>query len=515
MDFSYEEQAELSKLNEYYNKLEEFLKNNKKLTYMGLDYAVVHDLTLFTVDPDFSFETLEEDINTIIKTIPAMKQIFAKPFIHLKEQNVILPTESVRIINNNTIQHISSHSELWSDVKKDEIKPIKLLTRTYEDNYGIYENLIFCKTVDEILAFARSNLRILQELIYTNQTIEINLLERVNHLNYFLALGKLHTGYSRNFDSYYGVSMRCLNKLQFIMSTLVPRLKRPVYKNNKVRPKNLKTRKTNILSMHRDYHQIYKLSKYFSLHHIGAIKEFEEVDLKSLQKNYFRFCMLLAIFSIGHFNFDCDKDKEITFSRLNMNFQFKAWKLKLKGIKVKEHSVLSLCIEKDTTYTILLIPTILKETDELLKSIQEEESADEYIICSPYEELDSCLEISMTSLESFRRIQRILLRGMIYSDNSREDCPFCNHRLVLNEEASVPNRPVYECVSCRTIIEYGYCTKSKKTYSYTRIAGLAKPRIEGDPWLMKRKLEAQMYFRNITNISEDMEILCPYCNNVH
>ena len=121
MDFSYEEQAELSKLNEYYNKLEEFLKNNKKLTYMGLDYAVVHDLTLFTVDPDFSFETLEEDINTIIKTIPAMKQIFAKPFIHLKEQNVILPTESVRIINNNTIQHISSHSELWSDVKKDEI----------------------------------------------------------------------------------------------------------------------------------------------------------------------------------------------------------------------------------------------------------------------------------------------------------------------------------------------------------------------------------------------------------
>ncbi|MCM1130324.1 MAG: hypothetical protein NC087_02565 [Anaeroplasma bactoclasticum] len=514
MDFSYEEQAEFSKLSEYYAKLEQFLKNNKKLTYMELDYAVVHDLTLFTVEPDFSFEALEEDINNIIKTIPAMKQIFAKPFIHLKEQNVILPTESVRIINNNTIQHISSHSELWSDVTKDEIKPIKLLTRTYEDNYGIYENLIFCKTVDEVLAFARNNLRILQELIYTNQTIEINLLERLNHLNYFLALGKLHTGYSRNFDSYYGVSMRCLNKLQFIMNTLVPRLKRPVYKNNKARPKNLKTRKTNILSMHRDYHQIYKLSKYFSLRHIGGVEEFEEVNLNALQKNYYHFCVILTIFSIGHFNFDCDKDKAILFSRLNMSFQFKAWKLNLKGIQTKKYSILSISFKKDTTYTILLIPTIFKDNEALIKTIMEEQIADEYICCNPFD-FASSLEISMTSLESFRRIEQFLLKGMIYSDNKREDCPFCNHQLILNEESSMTNRPIYECLSCRTIIEYGYCSNSKKTYSYTKIAGLTKSRVEGDPWLRKRKLEAQMCFRNITKINEEMEIVCPYCNVVH
>lgn len=217
MELTYEEQAELHKLKEYYETIEEFMKANKKLSYVEFDYAVVHDLTLFTIDPDFSFEVLEANINAILKVIPAIKQIFAKPFIHLKDQSVILPTESVRIINNKTIQHISSHSELWSDVKENEVKPIKLLTRTYEDNYGIYENLFFCKVIDDILAFTRNNIRILKELIYTNQTIEINLLERVNHLNYFLTLGKLHTGYSRHFDSYYGESMQCLNKLQYIL----------------------------------------------------------------------------------------------------------------------------------------------------------------------------------------------------------------------------------------------------------------------------------------------------------
>ena len=220
MELTHDEQVELNKLLEQYEILDPFMKKYKKLSYIELDYSIVHDLTLFTIEPDFSFELLENQIDTILKVMPAIKQIFAKPFIHLKDETVILPTEAVRIINNNTIQHISSHTELWTDIKDNQVQPSKLLTRTYEDNYGIYENLVFCKLIDDILSFTRSNIRVLKELIYTNQTIEINILERVNHLNYFLALGKLHTGYSRNFDSYYGVASKCLNRLQFIFNTI-------------------------------------------------------------------------------------------------------------------------------------------------------------------------------------------------------------------------------------------------------------------------------------------------------
>lgn len=237
MEYTYEEQVELNHLLESYQVVEPFMKKYKRLSYIELDYSIVHDLTLFTIKPDFSFEQLEAQIDRLVQGIPAIKQIFAKPFIHLKDETILLPTEAVRIINNHTIQHISSHSELWTDIKDNQIEPAKLLTRTYEDNYGIYENIVFCKVIDDILSFTRSNIRILKELIYTNQTIEINILERVNHLNYFLALGKLHTGYSRNFSSYYGVATKCLNRLQFILNTIQPRLKRPVYKNNQFRPK--------------------------------------------------------------------------------------------------------------------------------------------------------------------------------------------------------------------------------------------------------------------------------------
>lgn len=516
MDLTSEEQSELNKLIENYKIIEPFIQKHKRLSYVELDYLTVHDLTLFTVEPDFSFDALENDLNVILNALPAIKRIFAQPSIHLKEQNVILPTESVRIINNNTIQHIASHSELWSDVKKNDIKPTKLLTKTYEDNYGIYENLVFCKTVDDVLAYARYNLRILKELIYTNKTIEINLLERVNHLNYFLALGKLHTGYSRNFDTYYGVSMRCLNKLQFIVSSIVPRLKRPVYKNNKNRPSKIKLHKTNILSMHREYHQIYKLSKYFAAHSISDDREIKNTDIVKLNKNYFYFYELLCIFAVTHFNFSYSDGKPINFARLNMKFNFKGWQLTLKKCKCGKTDILSVCIKKQRKYNIVFVPSVSKDNKKLLTFVKQNLQVDEINVLTPFEEHDeNSVLISMTGIESFRRIQQIILRGMVYADTARKDCPFCNNKLVVDRERSSADRPLYRCVSCRTEIHTGYCAATDKPFQFTKIFGLTNRVINGDDWLVERENEAKMYFRNITKINGDMEIICPHCNKVH
>lgn len=509
MEFTNEEQIELSRLEEKYKKLEAFMQKYKKLTYIQLDYSFVHDISLFTVDPELDFTELEQNLQVIIKVLPAIKQIFAKPFIHLKDENVVLPTEAVRVINNKTIQHISSHSELWTDIKENEIKPEKLLTRVYEDDYGIYENLVFCQVVDEILSYARNNLRMIKELIYTNQTIQINLLERVNHLNYFLALGKLHTGYSRNFENYYGSSMRCLNKLQFVLNSIVPRLKRPVYKKNKHRPKNIRLHKTNVLAMHRDYHQIYKLAKYFSSKHISALQEFTIKDYKELQKDYLYFCQLLCIFAIGHFNFTCNEDEMISFAKFEMEFTFKEWRLKLKTLKSKTIPEILIEITKDKTYVIRLIPTINKNTVLNLTDV------DECHLCTPYEEVDGGIMLGIDSIESFRRIQQIVLRGMIYADDKKEECPFCCHHLTKITDPTLPENIVYECSSCRTEITTAVCPTTKKTYHFTRIARLSKSSYIGEDWLVKRKYEAQMYFRNITSITKDLEIICPCCNQVH
>ena len=138
MALTKEKHAELRKMVNNYNAVASFVSARKKLSYIQFDYSLSHNFTLFMIEPQFSFEALESKIDAIVKALPAIKRIFAQPCIHLKEQDVVLPTESVRIINNTTIRHISSHTELWADIKDGEVVPQCLLTRTYEDNYGIY-----------------------------------------------------------------------------------------------------------------------------------------------------------------------------------------------------------------------------------------------------------------------------------------------------------------------------------------------------------------------------------------
>ncbi|MCM1043590.1 MAG: hypothetical protein NC350_05240 [Corallococcus sp.] len=517
MSLTYDKLAVLSRLEANYAVIKEFAQKHPKLSYMQLDYSVVHEISLFTLEPDFSFEVLENKLDTMLSFLPAIKRIFAQPSIHLKEQNIILPTEAVRIVNNNTIQHVSSHSELWTDVTHSEIKPRKLLTRTYEDNYGIYENLVFCDVIDDILAFTRANLRIIQEFIYTNQTIEINFLERVNHLNYFLALGKLHTGYSRNFDLYYGIALSCLNKLQFIFNTIVPRLKCPVYKNNKLRSAKTKLRKTNILAMHKEYHQVYRLAKMFADGNFAGKSISEDVDTESLQNSYFYFTELLCIFAAGHFNFSCDENKQLNFSRLNVAFVFKNWQLKIKNTKLSKCSVLTFEVCKDTCYKVVLIPTVYGENTEIYNSVKAELIADEYIICCPYEDAkESHTTVDINNVESFRRIQQVILRAMVYADKTRDECPFCKNKLQLNERKSTPASPVYECTSCRTEIGLCHCPDSDRDYPYTKIGNFKQHMsFTKTDYLTARKREAKMYFRNITELTDDCKIVCPNCGKVH
>ncbi len=518
MDLTYEQRARLSGLIDDYKNIGAYRRKSKLMNYVQFDYDIVHEAALFMIEPELSFDALEESTDVILKALPSVKRIFAQPFIHLKERDVILPVESVRIVNNNTLNHIASHSELWEDVKRGEIKPKKLLSRTYEDDYGIYENKVFCNVVDEILCFTRANIRFLKELIYANQTIEINLLERVNHLNYFLALGKLHIGYSKSFGSYYAVAGRCLNKLQFIENAIVPRLKRPVYKNNKLRSANLRLRKTNILSMHKEYHRVYKLAKYFACRNaLKPVKEFTEKDAADLEKNYFFFCQTLLIFAIGHFNFNCDSKKLFSLSRVNVEFEFKGWKLKLGALTPAGRQVICFEMIKDKPYKVILAPCADGDGAAVLSAVKQAEQADEYLLCTPVpgQGRDAVL-VDISNIESFRRLQQIVLRAMVYSDTEREVCPFCGEKLAENNLKAASGGRVYECSSCRTEIHEDICRETGKPFLFTTISDL-KPGVfdDGELWLKERRAESAMYFRNITAIDENNSPVCPHCGKVH
>jgi len=494
--------------------IQTFVEKHENVTYIEFDYYVVRDITLFSVDPDFDFERLKNTIHQIRKSTPSMKRIFSKPIIVLKDTDDVLPVENARIINQNTLLHLANHSHNVSNLTNRSVKPRKLLTRIYEDDYSIYENVIFCNFIDEILSLIKKNRRTLNSLLYASNIMKFNLLEKVNHVDYFLALGKLHTGYIRDFSQYFSLSKELLMELSQIKLVINTRLNKAVYQKNKARNKSLSLKKTNIFLMQKDYHQVYKTYKYLLNNQIILQKSKAEIDYDLLIQNYLTYVRILSIFAVGHFNFEIDPKIKMNLNFLNATFTFKGWKLVISNT-VENEIILSFTKEK--VYNIMIVASTKDILD--IDQYKEDYHVDEIMIANQFDE--DYLErddvyISMEDVDSFRRIQQIILKGMVYSDTVRNVCPFCGGKLHKDS-----HRPIYQCNDCMTQIKEAICIESNKPFFYTDNAHLKKYAInisdykQDEYWFYKKQIESSMFFRNITKINHKGDIICPHCNKIH
>lgn len=494
--------------------IQEFVKKHPLMSYIEFDYYVVHDLTLFSVEPDFDFDKLSKTIHAIKKATPAIKRIFNKPIIVLRDSDDVLPVENARIINQNTLLHLANHGQYVSNITKNGLKPRKLLTRIYEDDYSIYENIIFCNFIDDILIMIRKNRKILNSLLYASDILRFNILEKVNHVNYFLALGKLHTGYIRDFSQYFNLSKELLVQLSNISNAIHPRLGKPIYRKNLKRNKNLTLKKTNIFLMQKDYHQVYKSYKLL-LGTKPKVEEFnEDIDLENLRQNYVMYVQILTLFAIGHFNFEIDPKYKIDLNSLGVTFHYKNWKLDILSNNKKE---ILLYFTKDITYKIIMISSA--PDNKSLNYYKKNYGVNEMVVVNQFDEdylSRDDLYISMDDIDSFRRIQQVILKGMIYSDSKRDICPFCGGKL-----HQAHYHGFYQCDDCLTQIKENTCKDTKRSYLYTDIAHLKKNLIHktefkpDEYWYYEKQVESSMYFRNITKISAEGDIICPYCNKIH
>lgn len=510
-DSQTEEYNRLSSLLEGINS---FIERHQNVTYIEFDYYVVHDMILFSIEPDFDFGKLDQMIQHIKKSTRAIKRIFTKPIIFLKDTEDVLPVENTRIINQNTLQHLANHTQSISNITKKGVKPRKLLTRIYEDEYGLYENIIFCNFIDEIISIVNKNKKILNSIFYASNIMKFNLLEKGNHINYFLALGKLHTGYIRDFNQYFILSKEMLNELLLINKAIKPRLFKPIYKHNKKRNKKLALKKTNIFLKQKDYRMVYKTYKHLLSNKVKSKQELESIDFGLLKRNYLMYVRILTIFAAGHFNFKIDSNLRLNLKSLNIDLSFKDWKLNILNNKNEE---LLLTFTKDKVYRILLISNI-NETNKL-ERYKKDKRLNEVVVVSHLD--DDYLEsndvyISMEDIDSFRRIQQIILRGMIYSDNKRDVCPFCGGKLKKNDL-----HDFYQCNDCMIQIKENVCEETKEPYFYTDNKLLNKHSInnvvfdDDDEWFIRKQIESSMYFRNITKINDQGEIICPHCNKIY
>ncbi len=109
------------------------------------------------------------------------------------------------------------------------------------------------------------------------------------------------------------------------------------------------------------------------------------------------------------------------------------------------------------------------------------------------------LRLSLYDIDSFRRIQQMLLRAMVYADDEHKICPFCGKSMTQTEES-------YECGACRTVIRAHVCPETGTGYYSTSIKNFTRKSHGG---------ERLYYYRNITPISDESAFLCPTCGKEH
>lgn len=496
MSFDYE-------LKSLYAPLNEYISTHNTLSFLEFNYQTSNNISLFlSSSTKINIDEVSETVEMINKTMGSINRIFLKPIIHLKEHSTVVPIETCRTIDHRTIVHLAMHSEIWQNIKDGEVLPRKLLTRTYSDNYSIYENIVFAYTVNQVLNFIKHNVHLMKDLLDNSQSIQINYLDKQEHVQYFLALANLHTSYIKNYDRDAQRLIALLENLLNVNDVLLSKRHRPVYKNNYKKARHIILKSTNILNMQRDYHRVYKLAKYFQTNKINHVDIIQED--KEFEQYFYDYCLSLLIFSTSNFSFIADKDALIDFNNVNINFDFKTYKLNIKNFN---NIGFALTFNKDKEYKILLLSyqdKIEKETSEIFEKYKNDFNSI-YFLIPYYNNDDRFIYLSINNLNSFRRIQQILLKGMVYSNIEFDICPFCGEKLT-------KNKSTYICKHCLTKIEKKHCPTTNQDYFETSIYKFSTKNADEET---KIDLETHQHYRNITKIATSDSFICPCCHKVH
>ena len=499
---------------EYAAVLRFAVENCGLMNYTQFDLATIQKVNLFAMREELDIRTLEKTLDKIIAALPAIKRIFARPIIRLKDKTELLPVESVHVINNRTLAYASVHSETWGNITPGEgMRPKKLLTLRHEDSYVTYENIGFAKAITVIFRFIAHAMQQMTDTMFAARDMRFNLLERQNHLAYFLAIGKLHVGYIHNCDRLRVASERCAEKMLFIDRVLSTRRSSPVYKSCKGRIDRFVLKKSTTFRVHKDYAQIYKLLKWFAEHRLDVIEEPEEEEENT--PGYTAYCHLITLFAAGHFSFEF-AERPIDFMHMHARARFRDYRLLLRTVTVGKKKAIMISVQKEKLYRILLLPG---GTPADLESFRSRCHAEEFLIASPSDEQGS-VYLSLFDIESFRRVQQLLLRAMVYADEKRDICPFCGEHLVAETDLKTRS-PRYTCPVCRTVITEAVCPAEGKTYFETAINGYFPTPVslstggKRERMLYRREVESLLFLRNITPSAPDGTPLCPHCQKIH
>ncbi|MFD2838681.1 hypothetical protein ACFS3C_25435 [Azotobacter vinelandii] len=78
-----------------------------------------------------------------------LHQISQRPRLDLRYENEVADVARARRLDKGALVHLASHSECWQRQTLSGVIPKKVLARFSEDDYGIYENLVYARLLDK------------------------------------------------------------------------------------------------------------------------------------------------------------------------------------------------------------------------------------------------------------------------------------------------------------------------------------------------------------------------------
>lgn len=112
-------------------------------------------------------------ITTIESYFPNINRITRNMRSHLKYEEEIIPIEKVKRVTNESIKHLSSHTQYLkeSNENEDEVIPEKILSDLSEIEYGIYENRFIMTLIYRLESYVYERIKEIKEHLYAKRKI--------------------------------------------------------------------------------------------------------------------------------------------------------------------------------------------------------------------------------------------------------------------------------------------------------------------------------------------------------
>lgn len=311
-------------------------------------------LSLCTFNRKFDSITKDIDVSLIAEYVDKLPHIFQKPKQHLKQVNEVRPAAIVSRIGQESISHLASHSEHWKGIKVNGLVPERLLARTLEDDYAIYENRVVKTLVDKLY----KDVKFLKE-----ENVDCSMQMRMDdghslsseQKNYYHAREVLLRGMD---DDSIAWNQMLLDEQRISIGRILICLSQckssPLYRLlKKQKAVTGKIKKTNIFMMDKYYKEVYRLWELLNNKQEYSLYD----DVKDIDIEYEIFCKILFLFSLKYFHFEEKNQQADIFQGgklLLSEYYFKYWNLAVKDIFLEELNVnaFEVTLWKDNPITI-------------------------------------------------------------------------------------------------------------------------------------------------------------------